>query len=101
LAPLYQGALATTPSAAAAAATTTTITSPRSHPGEDDEDGNSSRWLGFLSKGKKKGVSDVKLREAEELGGVPRSDRYSSRYVHVRMETAIEDGDHLGRMLTR
>jgi len=58
--------------------------SPRNHPGEADDDGkDSSRLMKYLFKKKKKGVSDVKLREAEELGGVPRSDRYSSKYVVV------------------
>ena len=80
----------TPPSTATTSATASSPTLPvSSHPGENDEEGNSSaarRWLGILSKGsKKKGVSDVKLREAEELGGLPRSDRYSSRYVVVRL----------------
>jgi hypothetical protein len=52
---------------------------PQSHPGEDDDDDNASGWLSWMARGRKKGVSDVKMREAEELGGVPRSDRYSSR----------------------
>jgi len=90
--PLYQAISASTVSTPSSPASTTTTTSSSStspvtsHPGENDEEGNSAarRWLGILSKGsKKKGVSDVKLREAEELGGLPRSDRYSSRYVFL------------------
>ena len=102
--PLYQAisaASVSTPSSNASTTATTTTssssssssTSPvTSHPGENDEEGNSAarRWLGILSKGsKKKGVSDVKLREAEELGGLPRSDRYSSRYVRSHVMIVI------------
>lgn len=57
------------------------VMDPPSHPGEDDDDDNAAGWLSWMARGQKKGVSDVKMREAEELGGVPRSDRYSSRYV--------------------
>jgi len=38
-----------------------------------------SSWLGWMSGGKPRGTSDMKLREAEELGGIPRNDRYSSQ----------------------
>jgi hypothetical protein len=44
-----------------------------------DDDENSSGvglWLGWLSGGKRlRGTNKVIMREAEELGGVPRSDR--------------------------
>ncbi|CAB9524292.1 UPF0187 protein [Seminavis robusta] len=45
----------------------------------DDGDSVKSRWLGWMSSGRRsRGVAEVKMREAMELGGVPRSDRYSS-----------------------
>ena len=114
---LYQAisasAISTSSTPPSTATTTTTTSSPTlpvsSHPGENDEEGNSSaarRWLGILSKGsKKKGVSDVKLREAEELGGLPRSDRYSSRYVvrllfwrmgYIFVVVALRDSEERG-----
>lgn len=53
--------------------------SPASHPGEDEgDDDQSSGWLSWMAQGRRKGVSEVKMRDPEELGGVPRSDRYSS-----------------------
>ena len=59
--------------------------SPASHPGEDEgDDDQSSGWLSWMAQGRRKGVSEVKMRDPEELGGVPRSDRYSSRYVFVQ-----------------
>ena len=60
--------------------------SPASHPGEDEgDDDQSSGWLSWMAQGRRKGVSEVKMRDPEELGGVPRSDRYSSRYVFRAM----------------
>lgn len=54
--------------------------SPVTHPGEDEgDDDQSSGWLSWMAQGRRKGVSEVKMRDPEELGGVPRSDRYSSR----------------------
>uniref|UniRef100_A0A7S3LDL3 Bestrophin homolog n=1 Tax=Amphora coffeiformis TaxID=265554 RepID=A0A7S3LDL3_9STRA len=38
-----------------------------------------ARWMQWMMGGKPRGTSKVILREAEELGGVPRNDRYSSR----------------------
>ncbi len=38
-----------------------------------------SRWLSWLKFGNRRQVGDIRMREAEELGGIPRSDRYSSR----------------------
>lgn len=73
--PLFQAPT----SAAAPSSASSPSSSPKSHPGEEDGDRKTSRWLLFFNKSQKKGVSDVKMREAEELGGVPRSDRYSSR----------------------
>jgi hypothetical protein len=41
------------------------------------------RWLSWMSSGtlslKSRHADEVRMREAEELGGVPRSDRYSAR----------------------
>jgi len=45
---------------------------------DDDTDPKKS-WLRWMSGGKPRDSGDMKLREAEELGGVPRNDRYSSR----------------------
>ena len=45
-------------------------------PQKEDE---RARWLQWMMGGRPRGTSKVILREAEELGGVPRSDRYSSR----------------------
>lgn len=36
-------------------------------------------WIGWLVTGKPRGTSKVLMREAVELGGVPRSERYSSK----------------------
>lgn len=36
-------------------------------------------WLGWMQAGKPRGVAEVKMREAAELGGLPRNYRYSSR----------------------
>ena len=46
---------------------------------ETKDDDPEAGWLSWMTRGRKRGVSDVRMREAEELGGVPRSDRYSSR----------------------
>jgi hypothetical protein len=54
---------------------------------EEDKDDASDGWLSWMSRGRSKGAAGrskgttgkVKFREAEELGGVQRSDRYSSR----------------------
>ena len=46
--------------------------------GEDDED---SGWLTWMVSGRKRGSAEIKMRDPEELGGVPRSERYSSKYV--------------------
>lgn len=48
---------------------------------EEAKDPAKASWVGWMrtgSRGPSRGVSEVKLREAVELGGVPRSDRYSS-----------------------
>ena len=37
-----------------------------------------ARWMRWMRAGTPRGVDEVKMREAWELGGVPRSDRYSS-----------------------
>lgn len=42
---------------------------------EDQESG----WTAWMTRGRKRGVSDVRMRDPEELGGVPRSDRYSAK----------------------
>ena len=44
-------------------------------------DSTRARWIGWMRAGTPRGADEVKMREASELGGVPRSDRYSSRYV--------------------
>lgn len=46
---------------------------------ETQQEDERARWLQWMMGGKPRGTSKVILREAEELGGVPRSDRYSSR----------------------
>ena len=49
--------------------------------GEEDE-AERSRWVAWMTRGTKSSkprhFDEVKMREAEELGGVPRTDRYSS-----------------------
>jgi hypothetical protein len=40
-----------------------------------------TKWVSGLGKKLTRGSSDLRMREAEELGGLPRPDRYSSRYV--------------------
>jgi predicted membrane chloride channel (bestrophin family) len=45
----------------------------------DDEDDPKTSWLRWMIGGKPRGTSKVIMREAAELGGLPRSDRYSSR----------------------
>ena len=50
--------------------------------GDDDNDKNKDNtggWLRWMMGGKQRGTNKVVHREAKELGGVPRSDRYSSR----------------------
>lgn len=49
---------------------------------ENEKNNQSAGWLSWMISGRRSSVSDVRLREAEELGGIPRSDRYSSRSVH-------------------
>lgn len=44
-----------------------------------DESIENSKWLSWMTGGTPRGVADVKMRDPEELGGVPRSDRYASR----------------------
>lgn len=46
---------------------------------EDDSDDVKVSWLRWMMGGKPRGTNKVIMREAVELGGVPRSDRYSSR----------------------
>lgn len=46
----------------------------------DKEEEDRSKWLSWMSRGTvSKNADEVRMREAEELGGVARSDRYSSR----------------------
>jgi hypothetical protein len=40
---------------------------------------DASKWLSWLKFGNRRQVGDIRMRDPEELGGVPRSDRYSSR----------------------
>lgn len=50
----------------------------------DDEDDPKERWLRWMIGGKPRGTSKIEFREAEELGGLPRANRYSSRdWFHV------------------
>jgi hypothetical protein len=52
----------------------------------DDDENNSGvgLWLGWLSGGKRlRGTNKVIMREAEELGGVPRSDRCVQLFFYV------------------
>ena len=44
----------------------------------NDEDDQNQGWLRWMSGGKPRGTDTVTMREDEALGGVPRSDRYSS-----------------------
>lgn len=45
-----------------------------------DVDHEKASWMSWMISGQPRGVAEVKMREALELGGVPRNDRYSSRY---------------------
>lgn len=45
----------------------------------DENDDPKARWLRWMIGGKPRGTNKVIMREPSELGGVPRSDRYSSR----------------------
>jgi hypothetical protein len=48
--------------------------------GDNGEDDESAGWLSWMVRGRvSRGTADLLMREAEELGGLPRSDRYSSR----------------------
>jgi hypothetical protein len=48
--------------------------------GDNEEDDESAGWLSWMVRGRvSRGTADLLMREAEELGGLPRSDRYSSR----------------------
>ena len=38
-----------------------------------------TRWTAWMVAGKPRGVADIKMRDDADLGGLPRSDRYSSR----------------------
>ncbi len=55
---------------------------PKKTKKESEEDKNKEeerrKWMSWLSTGKTRNAAEVRLREAEELGGVPRSDRYSA-----------------------
>jgi hypothetical protein len=51
----------------------------REQDSDSESESDDAGWLSWMTRGKSKGVSEVKMREAAELGGVPRSDRYSSR----------------------
>ena len=44
-----------------------------------NDDNQKDSWVGWLVTGKPRNTSKVYMREAVELGGVPRSDRYSSK----------------------
>jgi hypothetical protein len=47
-----------------------------------DDEADRSRWVAWMTRGTRSSrprhSDEVKMREAEELGGVPRTDRYSS-----------------------
>lgn len=49
--------------------------------GDDSGDPNdpSAGWLRWMYTGSPRNTAEVALREPEALGGIPRSDRYSSR----------------------
>ena len=52
----------------------------------DEEEHDDVGWLSWMVRGKKPhGNSEIQMREAEALGGVPRPDRYSSRYELVHL----------------
>ena len=61
--------------------------------GEDDKkdkDPDDKSWLSWMQGGRRgRGVGEIRLREAAELGGVARSDRYSSRYVSNAPPSAL------------
>ena len=46
---------------------------------KNNNNAQKAKWLSWLQSGEKRGVEEVKMREASALGGVPRSDRYSSK----------------------
>jgi predicted membrane chloride channel (bestrophin family) len=46
---------------------------------DDEVDSPRLKWLRWMTGGKPRGTNKVIMREAKELGGVPRSARYSSR----------------------
>ena len=47
---------------------------------QDKEEEDRSKWMSWMSRGSlSRHADEVRMREAEELGGVARSDRYSSR----------------------
>jgi hypothetical protein len=45
------------------------------------------KWISAVGKKSTRGSSDLRMREAEELGGLARPDRYSSRYVKYLLKT--------------
>lgn len=47
--------------------------------GQPSGDPAKASWIGWMRAGKPRGVDEIKMREAIQLGGVPRSDRYSSK----------------------
>jgi predicted membrane chloride channel (bestrophin family) len=53
------------------------------HSKSDEDDGEAdeetSSWLSWMRGGKPRGTNQIRMREAAELGGVPRSDRYMSK----------------------
>mmetsp|Transcript_40909 Transcript_40909/g.75678 ORF Transcript_40909/g.75678 Transcript_40909/m.75678 type:complete len:555 (-) Transcript_40909:6-1670(-) len=63
------------------------IGSSDEEPPDEEQRKRTDGWLRWMTGGKRsadgasgpRGVADVKMREAAELGGLPRSDRYSSR----------------------
>lgn len=63
-------------------------------PDKDQSDPESNenaraRWLSWMTGGTPRGVADVKMRDPDALGGIPRADRYASRdWLHNTINLA-------------
>ncbi len=55
----------------------------------DIQTNENSRWLSWMTGGTPRGVADVKMRDPDALGGIPRADRYASRdWLHNTLNLA-------------
>ena len=62
---------------------------------DDGEDEEESGWLTWMVSGRKRGSAEIKMRDPEELGGVPRSERYSSKYVFYMTRVLMDHRSYL------